>query len=212
MFITLAMQIAAHAQPPKILQIYREPLKPGVEAEYDRIESDTARKCAKLRCPHSYLAIESVTGPKEVWWFNAYDSVADKNQVADAWAKNKVALKVLGKNSKRKARLTSKATNVFANYRQDLSAGPLWLIGHGRFLVITATKTTQPIHGTVFEADDGTRFVIVPALTREQAEMAAAAGAASRMFAVRPLWSHPAEEWIAADPEFWRASPLTKPD
>lgn len=64
----VAMQIAAHAQPPKILQVFREPLKPHVEAEYDRIESDTARTCAKLRCPHPYLGIESLTGPKEVWW------------------------------------------------------------------------------------------------------------------------------------------------
>src|SRR5207248_6662710 len=123
------------------LQIYREPLKPGVEAEYDRIESETAQKCAELRCPHAYLGMESLTTPKEVWWFNAYDSVAEKNQVADAWVKNKAALTVLGKNSKRKARLTGKGINVFANYRQELSSGPAWLIGRGRFLVITVTKT-----------------------------------------------------------------------
>jgi hypothetical protein len=203
--ISLSTQVAAgSSQPPKILQIFREPLKPGVEAEYDCIESDTARKCAELRCPHPYLGIESLTGPKEVWWFNAYDSVADKNQVADAWAKNKVALAVLGKNSKRKARLTGKGTNVFADYQQELSAGPLWVIGHGRFLVISVRKSARRMNGTVFESDDGTLFVILAAQTREEADAAAAAaGAESRVFAVRPSWSHPAETWIAADPEFW---------
>ncbi len=203
----IAMQIAA--QPPKILQVFREPLKPRVEAEYDRIESDTARKCAKLRCPHPYLGIESLTGPKEVWWFNAYDSAAEVKQVADAWAKNKAALTAVGRNSKRKARLTEKGINVFGNYRQDLSAGPPWLIGRGRFLVITVTKGAPRMNGTVFETDNGTRFVIVPAQTREEADAAAAASAESRVFAVRPSWSHPALDWIAADPEFWRQGRLS---
>lgn len=206
--MVVAMEAGAQAQPPGILQVFREPLKPGVEAEYDRIESDTARKCVELRCPHAYLGLESLTGPKEVWWFNGYDSAADQKQVADAWAKNKAILAVLGRNSKRKARLTDKPVEVFANYREDLSAGPPWLIGRGRFLVITMTRSAPPMNGTVFETEDGTRFVIVPARTREEADAAAAAGAVSRVFAVRPSWSHPAQDWIAADPDFWRQGNL----
>jgi hypothetical protein len=202
LLIVFALQIGGQMQPANILQIFREPLKPGVEAEYDRIESDTARTCARLRCPHAYLALESLTGPKEVWWFNAYDSVADKERVADAWARHEMALAALGRNSRLKARLTEKAINIFANYRADLSAGPPWLMGRGRFLSITVTDRAAPMNGTVFETDDGTRFVIVAARTRKEAD--AAAGPNARVFAVRPSWSYPAEEWIAADPEFWR--------
>ena len=33
-----AMQVTAPAEPPAIPQIYREPLKRGAEAEYDRLE------------------------------------------------------------------------------------------------------------------------------------------------------------------------------
>ena len=51
-----------------ILQIYREPLKPGSEDAYRAIEEDTARVCANLKCPHPHLAMESLTGPREVWW------------------------------------------------------------------------------------------------------------------------------------------------
>ena len=65
-FIGLAMQIATPSQPPQILQIHREALKPGSEAVYQDIEEDTARLQAKLGCPHPYLAIESLTGSKEV--------------------------------------------------------------------------------------------------------------------------------------------------
>jgi hypothetical protein len=191
-------------QPPRILQVVREPLRPGVEAEYDRIESEIARECVRLRCPHPYLGLESLTGPKEAWWFNGYDSAADQKQVAEAWAKNKAALAALGRIGQRKAQLTDKPIEVFATLRPDLSAGPPWLMGQGRFLVITMTSR-EPRNGTVFETDDGKRFVIVPARTRAEADAAAAtAGPETRVFAVRPSWSHPAEDWIASDPEFWR--------
>jgi hypothetical protein len=203
--MVVVMQVASPAQPPAILQVVREPVNAGAEAEYDRIESDTARKCAELRCPHAYLGVESLTGPREVWWFNGYDSAADQEQVADAWARNKRALAILGRNSRLKARLTGRAIEAFASYRKDLSAGPPWLVGRGRFLVITMTRSAPRANGTVFETNDGTRFVIVPARTREEADAAAAAaGAGSRAFAVRPSWSHPGDDWIASDPEFWR--------
>jgi hypothetical protein len=200
--MALAMPAPAPATPPRILQIHREPLKAGAEAEYGRIESDTARKCAELRCPHAYLALESLTGAKEVWWFNGYESAADRKQVADAWASHTQALTVLAGNGKRKARLTGKASEAFARYREDLSAASPWLMGRGRFLVITVTRTSAPMRGTVFATEDGTRFVIVSAPTREAAD--AAAGPDARVFAVRPSWSYPAADWIAADPEFWR--------
>jgi len=197
----VAMQTVA---PPRILQVVREPLRPGVDAEYDRIESEIARECARLRCPHPYLGLESLTGPKEAWWFNGYDSAADQERVAQAWAKNKEALAALGRIGQRKAQLTDKAVEVFANYRRALSVGPSWLLGEGRFLVITMTRS-EPRNGTVFEADDAVRFVIVPARTRAEADTAAAtAGPETRVFAVRPSWSHPAEDWITSDPEFWR--------
>ena len=58
----------------KILQIVREPLKPGSEAAYYALEEDTAHAAAALGCPHPYLGAESVTGSKEVWWFNGRTS------------------------------------------------------------------------------------------------------------------------------------------
>jgi hypothetical protein len=201
--MAVAMQAVAPPQPPRILQVVREPLRPGVEAEYDRIESEIARECARLRCPHPYLGLESLTGPKEACWFNGYGSAADQKEVAEAWAKNKEALAALGSIGQRKAQLTDKPIEVFANFRPDLSAGPPWLMGQGRFLVITMTRS-EPRSGAVFETGDGMRFVIVAARTRAEADAAAAtAGPETRVFAVRPSWSHPSPDWIASDPEFW---------
>ena len=52
-----ALSDVPRAGPPAILQVHRESLKPGTEVEYDRLESDTAQKCAQLHCPHAYLAL-----------------------------------------------------------------------------------------------------------------------------------------------------------
>jgi len=203
-FVGLAMQIVAHPQPPQILQIHREPLKPGSEAAYQEIEEDTARICAQLRCPHPYLGIESLIGSREVWFFNGYESPAEQQQVVDDYATNAPLLAALKRNSRRKASLTGEPVGVFANYRKDLSRGVPWILGQGRFLVITVTKSHPRIDGTAFEAADGTRFIVLPVQTRSEADAAAAAaGPESRVFAVRPSWSLPAKEWVAADSEFW---------
>ena len=84
-------------------------------------------------------------------------------------------------------------------------------MGRGRFLVITVTKGNRRMDGTVFETADGTKFVLLPAKTRKEADTKAAAlGSEARVFAVRPYWSMPAREWVAADPVFWQPSPAAK--
>jgi hypothetical protein len=191
--------------PPAILQVFREPLKPGVEAEYRAIEEDTARIAVKLGCPHPYLGAESLTGPKEVWWFNGYESQDEVTQVEAAYKNNAALMAALQQSSERKSALTLPPIDVFANHRPDVSRGTPWSIGQGRFLAITRTKNRLTIDGTVFETPDGMRFIVTAARTREEADAkAAVAGQDTHVFAVRPEWSFPAEEWVAADPEFWR--------
>ena len=190
---------------PAILQIAREPLKPGLEARYRAIEEETARAAVELRCPHPYLGAESRTGPKEVWWFNGYEFQDEIKQVEAAYKNNAPWMAVLARNSARKSVLTLPPIEVFTKHRPDLSRGKPWNIGEGRFLVITRTKSDRAMDGTVFEAPDGTRFIVTAAHTREEAEaMTTDAGPETDLFAVRPKWSFPAGEWVAADPEFWR--------
>jgi hypothetical protein len=86
--VGLLMQAAALSQPPQILQIVREPIKPGQDDAYRRIEKETARISGAEGCPHPYVAAESLTGAKEIWWFNGYQSAAEQKQVADAYARN----------------------------------------------------------------------------------------------------------------------------
>lgn len=99
-----------------------------------------------------------------------------------------------------KAELTLKPIEVFVRYRADLSAGTPWLLGYGRYLVITVTNSAARLMGTVFEGPDGVRVLVIASATRQEAEAARAwAGADATTLAVRPSWSFPAPHWIAAD-------------
>ncbi len=152
--------------------------------------------------------MESLTGPKEVWFLNGYQSAAEQKQVAEDYGKNAKLMAALDQIVQRKKGLTSEPVNIFANYRQDLSRGAPWSMAHGRFLVITVTKRNVNIEGTVFETGDGTRFIVRPVQTRHEADAkAAAAGPETNVFAVRPYWSMPAKDWIVADPRFWQSRP-----
>jgi hypothetical protein len=203
--IALALQISAQTRPPQILEIYRDFVKPGSEAAYSEIERDIAHVCIELGFPHAYLAIESLTGPKEVWFLNSWESSAEQQQVADDYAKNAPLVAALEKHAKRKAGLVLTPVEVFAKYRKDSGGGEPWSMGMGRFLVITVTRASGRMDGTTFETADGTKFIVLPANTRAVADAKAAAiGAETRVFAVRPYWSKPAEEWVSADPAFWR--------
>ncbi len=126
--IGLVMQITTSAQPPALLQIVREPLTPGSEAAFNAIEEERARMSATLGCPHPYLGAESLTGPKEVWWFNGYQSSTERQQVYDAYAKNAPLMAAFQKSAKPKAQLTLRPIEVFMSYRPDRSEGTPWLL------------------------------------------------------------------------------------
>jgi hypothetical protein len=196
----------SQVHPPQILEVYREYLKPDAGQALQRIESDAAQICIRLKFPHRYLVLESLTGPKEFWYLNAFDSQADMDEVGRQYQENQALTLALSENLKRKApHLAAESTNVFLNYRPELSRGTPWAMGHGRFLVTAWTTGSAGTHGTVFEGPDGNRLVIRAVRSRAEAEsMAAAAGADTHVFAIHPELGWPDDAWVAADPEFWR--------
>jgi hypothetical protein len=193
------------AYAPQILEVAREYLKPGAVQAVHKIEVDAAQICIRLKFPHRYLVLESLTGPKEFWYLNAFNSQAELDAVSRQYEGNKALTSALAENLKRKAPyLAAESTNVFLNYRPELSRGIPWAMGHGRFLVTAWTKGPAGTGGTVFEGPDGNRLVIRAVRTRAEAEsMAAAAGAGSNVLVVHPELGWPDEKWVAADPEFW---------
>jgi hypothetical protein len=194
------------APPPNILEVAREYLKPGAAQAVQSIEVDAARICIRLKFPHRYLVLESLTGPKEFWYLNAFDSQAQLDELRGEYDRNKALTSALAENRKRKAPyLAAESTDVFLYYRPELSGGIPWVMGRGRFLGITWSKESGGGDGTVFEGPDGNRLVIRMLRSRAKAEsMAATAGADTHVFAIHPELGWADEEWVRGDPEFWR--------
>jgi hypothetical protein len=192
------------AQDAQLLQIVREPIQIGKEAEYAAIETESAKACAELKCPHPYLALEPVGGPKEIWWLNTFASAAERQRVTEDYLRNGPLMAVLTRNSKRKASLTGTVSDRVLSYRADLSGSAGWQVAGARFVVVTVATGGALPEGSVFEAPDGMRLVLRPARTLEEAErFASAAVGETSLLAVLPSWGMPAKDWIEADPEFW---------
>jgi hypothetical protein len=195
--------------PPRFMYIYRDSLKRGVDSSYRRIEDEAAQICADLKCPNPYFALESLTEPHEAWWVNAFASEADTTRVVNAYARNRPLMDALGGIAKRKKPLVGTPIEGFAIYRPNLSLDPAWSVAGARFMLVTITRRRQPSEGSVWEMADSTLYVLRPVRTREQAESLAREHGA-RIFAVRPNWSMPTPEWVAADPAFWRLAPMPR--
>ena len=206
--LLLAHFALGQTNPPKILQVYRDFVKPGAEAAVEKIEADAARICVELHCPHPYLTIESVNGPKEIWFLNAYDSQDEVKQVGDAYQKNAPLMSKLSDIVNRKRPLLrSESVNTFGTLRQEFSRGAPWTIGQGRFLVITMSKNRPKAQGTVYETEDGTFVALEATDTQKNTERLLHKSAEGKVFSIRPVLSLADNRWMTADPEFWSKSP-----
>ncbi len=204
--IQLLMNISAMAQTaPKILLIAREPLNPGAEAEYDRIESETAVLAAKLGCPHPYLALQPLYGAKnEVWWLNGFASQDELNSVGEAYKTNEAWNAALIKNQKRKEPVTGKTMEQLADLEPHPDSEP-WAMGRARYVVVASDPAAHVSGSIVFKGRNGTRYEVLMASTREEAERVARE-TNFVVLEVVPRWSFPAKEWVDGNPEMWKAA------
>jgi hypothetical protein len=194
-----------------ILQIYRDPVNPGKEAAYRALEEEAARVCARHGFPNPHLALESQSGPKEVFWLNAFASEASRQEITKQYEANRELVAGLEDITRRREGLVGPPTDLLARFRPDLGGGRPWNPAGARFYVVSVTKAPIEAVASVFEAPDGTLYSFSPAPSQGKAEsMAAGRAGDTRVFAVRPYWGMPARDWIEADPEFWQASPVAR--
>jgi len=187
--------------------IYRDRVEPGSELAYRAIEEEAARMCVEFDCPHPHVAMESTSGPKEVWWLNTFASEAERLLKLESYASNLPLMTALENIAKRKEGVAG-GTDALATYRYDLSNGRKWSLSAARFVVGLITERPGLLDAAVFEMAGGQYVVLTPLRTREEAETIAAQIPTARVFAIRPYWGMAAPEWIAADPEFWKVNPV----
>ena len=191
---------------PQFLLVVRERLRPGSEEAYDKNERQLAIVCARMKCPHPYLALASVAGPTEVWWLNAFASQEERDGLGAAYAGNEALMAEMRPLGKRKEDFREAFTSSMMTYRRDSSSGAVLRIAGARFLVINTSPDEGAATGAVFEAAGGERLAIASANNRAVAEdLAARSGRLATLLAVQPQWSFPAEAWRDADPDFWNS-------
>lgn len=178
------MASMAQARPPQILEIYRDYLKPEAVAANRRLETRAEYLCRTLDFRHSYLTIESVSGPKEMWYFNGFESQAEVEKLRREYGQNTELTAALNDIVQQKAALKrAESTDEFAHYRSDLSRGEPWIIGRGRFLVIVFFNGDPPLNGTVFEMKRGGRMLVRTTHSSAEARgLAASAGSTANVF------------------------------
>lgn len=191
---------------PALLLIHREAVPQMHSEEYAVIEAAIARTCRELGCPHPYLALETLSGEREVWFLNGFASVAELEEVSRRYLANASLMSALAEPSRRKAALVQKMGEHLASYRSEQVASTPWAPGRDRYLVIVMGSENMPAAAT-YEAPDGKWFTLEGAPDAETAlARSRAAGAIARALAVRPDWSHPAPEWIRWDRDLWSAT------
>jgi hypothetical protein len=142
-------QQAESSAPPAVLQIYRDSVKPSKIAEYSRIEGEAAQACARAST-WPYLAIQSITGPQEVWFISGFDSYAAMERSAEPFARNAALSGELNRLLEAKANLVAEPHAVFAHYRDDLSSNSGLMQPRTRFLTVTVV-TVRPGHEREYE-------------------------------------------------------------
>ena len=108
-------------EPPKVLRITRQIVKPGRAAAAERTGTLAAHAMARTKYPANLLALSSVSGESEIWILESHESFASVEE-ADAFVEKTSALKwSLGQYDAQSGELVSGVRRLLAVYRKDLS-------------------------------------------------------------------------------------------
>jgi hypothetical protein len=133
---------------PNMLQIVREEVKVGQEADHMKTEAGWPAAFEKAKHPYSYIALVSITGPTEAWFVQPFDShtaMADDLKRSD----EPTLAAELARLAKADAQHISASRRMTAVARKDLSRGAFPDTAKQRFYEIT-TFRIRPGHEEQF--------------------------------------------------------------
>ena len=126
LLVSAAARVTAQEPPPppKILQIYREEVKPGKGPAHAKVEAGWPAAFAKANWPSHYLALTSLTGPSEAWFVSGWDSMAAWEKDTKAVEGNTALSAELDALTEKDGELLSGGSGLLLSYREDLSNTP----------------------------------------------------------------------------------------
>lgn len=223
------MPAIAQDPSPGVIQIYREPVRPGKMSFVVKIEEEAARFCATAHCPNPYVAISSITGPSDIWWINGVESFDALEKLWAGYGANREIMDRLDSIAVSKGDLVFPADVWIARLRDDLSWSARATFATNRYLSISVQRLkpgqlaafeklrTRPRPGRiqwvyqVVSGSDSTFVVIAAGATAQEAMVPIDIlapdlldSSETRLYAVSPSMSFPAQAWIETDPDFWK--------
>jgi hypothetical protein len=135
--------------PPNLLLIYREEVRPGKGAAHATNEHAWATAFTKGQAPIQWLAMTSLSGPSEAWFLSRYDSYAAFQKSEDSMEANSVLRAEGDKFSAQESELLSRTSAIIARYRPAMSYQPKVSIPHMRYMQVDIVQV-KPGHGGDF--------------------------------------------------------------
>jgi hypothetical protein len=145
---SLAAQPAPAPSPYKILTITREAVKPGRGAAHDKLESDWARAQMAAKSSYHFLAIRSITGPRETWFISGFPSWAEYTRMAKAYEDSPALMAIDARMAPQESEMLADARTMVLLRRDDLSYGQSSL-PNMRFFSISRVSV-RPGHNAEF--------------------------------------------------------------
>jgi hypothetical protein len=136
---------------PKFLHIIREQVEVGRSADHSKWEAGWPAAFEKAKFPYTYIALEAVTGPSEVWYVEPFASEAAFGESLAKQNADPVLSAETERLSRGDAEFVSELNAMQAVGRPDLSYGAFPDLAMMRFWEI-GTFQVKPGHGQEFEA------------------------------------------------------------
>jgi hypothetical protein len=134
---------------PKLITIYCEQVKVGLNAEHAKHEAGWPAAYEKAKSPDYYLAMTSLTGPNEAWYVIPSESHAAFGEAMKREDKDPVLGAKLAKLARGDAKYISGARGLQAIAQPELSVGEFPDLSKARFYEITVFRV-RPGHETQF--------------------------------------------------------------
>lgn len=134
---------------PKVLQIFRERLKPGMSAAHEKNEIGWPQAFAEAKYPNYYLAVESMTGDSEVLYLAPFDSYTAWGKADAVIAANPTLSGALARLSAADGQYLESVDIIEALAAPELSHGAFPDLNKQRFWDISVWRI-RPGHGKAF--------------------------------------------------------------
>lgn len=137
---------------PKMLQIFREMVKPGRNSAHEKHEMGWPKAYRASKSPAHYLAMTSMTGVNEAWYVSGYDSYEAWETQSKAEQSDATLSAELTRLSAADGEMLDSWRSVTAVYRDDLSHRPALNIGDYRYMNVVTIRVRPGMQSKFVEA------------------------------------------------------------